>query len=115
MAERLLRSGFVDGAVFHAYHAYECAISSFIAANGMPVPTSHGGRFTLYAALRDATKPYATTQIHLQRLTVTLRNDSLYYDEGNDLLPTDHLNSAFAQWALSLVHQFCREIWQDIR
>lgn len=38
MASRLLDSGFADGAVFHTYHAYECVLSAFIAANGLPVP-----------------------------------------------------------------------------
>src|SRR6266851_10458390 len=38
MAYRLLDSGFADGAVFHAYHAYECVLSSLIAAKGYPVP-----------------------------------------------------------------------------
>ena len=67
MAERLLRSGFADGAVFHAYHAYECVVSALIAAHGVPVPASHVGRFALFARLRDATKPYAATQRHLRR------------------------------------------------
>ncbi len=38
MASRLLDSGFADGAVFHAYHAYECVLSSLIAAKGYPIP-----------------------------------------------------------------------------
>jgi len=38
MASRLLDSGFADGATFHAYHAYECVLSSFIAAHGYLVP-----------------------------------------------------------------------------
>lgn len=38
IASRLERSGFVDGMVFHAYHAYECAVSALIAARGHPVP-----------------------------------------------------------------------------
>jgi HEPN domain-containing protein len=115
MAERLLRSRFADGAVFHAYHAYECAISALIAANGVPVPTSHAGRFALFAGLRDVTKPYATTQLRLQRLTVQARNASLYYDEVNDALPTDRFNAAFAAAMLPLVHRFAREVWQEIR
>lgn len=115
MAERLLRTGFADGAIFHAYHAYECSMSALIAAHGVPVPASHGARFTLYTALRDSTKPYAATQLRLQRLNVAVRNVALYYDEANDLLPTDQVTAAFAQWALPLVHQFAREVWDEIR
>ena len=115
MAERLLRSGFGDGAVFHAYHAYECAVSALIAASGVPVPLSHGGRFALFGRLRDATKPYAMTQWRLYRLTIQARNRSLYYDEGADQLPTDRFSTAFAEQLLPVVHQFCREVWQEIR
>ena len=115
MAERLLRSGFPDGVVFHTYHAYECAVSAFIAAHGAPVPASHSGRFALFGRLRDATKPYATTQRRLHLLTVQARNASLYYDEVNDALPTDRFNAAFARHVLPLVHRFAREVWQEIR
>jgi HEPN domain-containing protein len=38
MASRLLDSGFADGTVFHAYHAYGCVLSALIAAKGYPVP-----------------------------------------------------------------------------
>ncbi len=38
MASRLLRGGFPDGAVFHAYHAYECTLSSLIASRNFAVP-----------------------------------------------------------------------------
>lgn len=38
MASRLLDSGFADGASFHAYHAYECVLSAFIAGHSYPVP-----------------------------------------------------------------------------
>lgn len=38
MASRLLDSGFSDGAIFHAYHAYECVLSAFITAHNYPVP-----------------------------------------------------------------------------
>ena len=115
MAERLFGSGFVDGTVFHAYHAYECALSALIAAHGVPVPASHVGRFALFGRLSDPTKPYALTQPHLRPLTVQARNRSLYYDEATDRLPTDHFSTAFAEQILSLVHQFCREVWQEIR
>ncbi len=38
MAFRLMRSGYADGAVFHAYHGYEWVLSALIAAKGYPVP-----------------------------------------------------------------------------
>jgi HEPN domain-containing protein len=38
IASRLLGAGFADGAYFHVYHAYECGVSAFIAAHGVPVP-----------------------------------------------------------------------------
>ena len=115
MADRLLRSGFVDGANLHAYHAYECAVSALIADRGLPVPASHSGRFALFTSLRDATKPYAATHVRLRVLTVQVRNESLYNDEGNDVLPTDRFSAAFAEWVLPRVHRFCREVWQEIR
>ena len=38
MAQHLLDSGFPDGAAFHSYHAFECVLSTFIAAQGHDVP-----------------------------------------------------------------------------
>lgn len=64
---------------------------------------------------QDATKPYAATRLRLRVLTVQVRNWSLYYDEGDDVLPTDRYPAAFAGWALPRVHRFCREVWREIR
>lgn len=114
MAERLIRSGFADGAMFHAYHAYECAISALIAASGVAVPPSHAGRFVLYEQLRDAAKPYATTANELEALTVQTRNDALYYDEANDILPADRFTVADAARLLPIVHRFAQEVWREI-
>ena len=115
MAERLLRSGYADGAVFHAYHAYESAVSALIAYHGVPVPASHSGRFAMFRRLLDPTKPYAATRLRLRALTVQARNASLYYDEVNDALPTDRFSPVFASRVLPLVHRFAREVWQEIR
>lgn len=115
MAERLLRSGFADGAVFHAYHAYECAVSALIAAKGVPVPLSHAGRFSLFARLRDPARPYTATQKDLRTLTVPVRNASLYYDEGEDSLPNDQFGTAATARLLPIVHRFAREVWVEIR
>ena len=110
-----MRAGFTDGAMFHTYHAYECAMSALIAAHGVPVPPSHVGRLALFGQLLDATKPYAATQLRLSRLTVQVRNASLYYDERNDLLPTDRPGTARVTWMLPLAHRFAREVWREIR
>lgn len=114
MAERLRRDGFTDGAVFYAYHAYECAISALIAARGLPVPASHSGRLALFERLRDPTRPYAATQNQLDQLSIQTRNASLYYDEGDDAMPTERLDLGFAELVLPIVHRFAREVWADI-
>jgi HEPN domain-containing protein len=115
MAERMLRSGFSDGAVFHGYHAYECAVSALIAASGVPVPTSHTGRFTLYDRVQDARQPYALTQRRMRFLTARVRNEVLYYDEVEGRRPADRLNLEDAAVVLTLVHRFAREVWAEIR
>ena len=38
MAHRLRRASYLDGAVFHAYHGFECMLSALIAGKGYPVP-----------------------------------------------------------------------------
>ena len=115
MAERLRRSGFPDGAAFHADHAYECVVSAVIAAHGVPVPTSHVGRLTLFARVADPTKPYAATVRRLRPLTIRARNDALYYDEGVDRMPTDQSSTNTIVGHLPLVHRFAREVWREIR
>lgn len=115
MAERLLRAGFADGAVFHAYHAYECAISAFLASRGVPVPPHHVQRLVLFSELSDPTAPFAVLQVELGSLTVALRNESLYYDERSGRSPADRLTLAYASSMLRLVHQFASAVWREIR
>lgn len=115
MAERLQRAGFFDGAVFHAFHAYECVVSALIAAHGNPVPPNHTRRFVLFAVLRDAACPYAATQTELRVLRLPVRNASLYLDEQSGLLPPDLFDAAFVDRVLPLVHRFSREVWAEIR
>ncbi len=55
------------------------------------------------------------TYDRLSKLTVQLRNDALYYDEVNDLLPTDQPEIGLVSALLPLVHQFAREVWWEIR
>ncbi len=142
MASRLLASGFADGAYFHIYHAYECSVSAFIAAHGVAVPpdgvtvltaprgkrvylslisgrqesSTHKARIMFFNELADPTMPYARLHARLRRLmTDRSRNDALYYDTGRGLLPQQRYDylSVSAQW--SIVRQFCREVWRDIR
>lgn len=115
MAERVRRDGFIDGTVFHAYHAYECSISALIAARGHPVPISHRGRLALYERLRHGTSPSTATANRLARLTIQTRNASLYYDESEDGMPSERFDVAYADRILPIVHRFAREIWAEIR
>jgi hypothetical protein len=144
MASRLHRAGFADGAVFHAYHGYECVISALIAARGYAVPpegwtrltlpsgrvvaaypspgggvldrSAHRARLLLFAELSDRSRPYARTHAVVSRfLTLGDRMNSLYYDPSADLLPQDRYTASFAMSTLSLVHRFAREVWQEIR
>ncbi len=94
MSNHLVRRGFADGAVFHAYHAYECVLSALIAANGYAVPPNgwttfkpphgktihyypspaggiterpaHGARLLFFDQLADRTKPYYRTHMILR-------------------------------------------------
>jgi hypothetical protein len=51
MAHRLLKVGFADGAVFHAYHGFECLLSAVIAAKGYRVPPEGWGTLQLPSGL----------------------------------------------------------------
>lgn len=144
ISARLLRSGFADGATFHAYHAFECTLSAMVAARGYAVPpegwvslltpsgrvihaypspgggitdrSAHKARIVFFRELADATKPYAATFNRLSRfLTVTMRNDTLYYDASLDLLPQQRHTDASVRGLLPMVRLFAREVWQEIR
>lgn len=144
MASRLARWGFTDGAIFHAYHSYECVLSSLIAAGGYAVPpegkapftmpsgrtmraypsptgrieesNAHKARIILFDELADQTKPYYATHQALRRfLPVAARNDALYYDAALDLLPQQRYSAAFVSRVLLAVRRFGHEVWQDIR
>jgi hypothetical protein len=144
MASRLVDSSFIDGAVFHIYHAYECTVSSLIAAKGFAVPpdgkvlltlssgkqkkgyasprggitenSTHKARLILFNQLADPTKGYTRIHRSLGRFMVLGdRMDALYYDVKKDLLPHERYDRAFAVGAYSLVRQFAREVWKDIR
>lgn len=143
MASLLLRAGFADGSVFHAYHAYECALSSLIAAKRYPVPpagwtrlrlpsgrtieaypsprggipdrSAHKARIVFFDQLADRTRPYYTTHTRLRRfLTVQDRLGALYYDAVTDRLPEQRYRAAFATGLLTEVHRFVREVRVEI-
>lgn len=114
MATLLLRRGFADGAMFHAFHAFECGMSALIAAHGRPVPTDHRGRFTRFEQMRESAQPYASTAQRLTRLTVAARNDALYYDQITGLLPTDIYTTNDVDADLRLVARFVFELRREI-
>jgi hypothetical protein len=137
-------AGFADGAVFHAYHAYECVLSAMIAAHGFPVPpagrtrlpgpggrtimgypspgggivdsSGHRARIFLFDELADRARPYFATHGLLSRfLTPEDRMDSLYYDATFDQMPSEKYSHSHASGLLPTVHQFAREVWREIR
>lgn len=144
MASRLLDSGFPDGSVFHAYHAYECVLSALIAAKGYPVPPdgkkqmispkgnkvfgypspqgnflqqgTHKVRQIFFIELADMSKPYYAQHLVLSRyITLNDRMDSLYYDTARDQLPYQVYNQNFAVGIIPEIHLFAREVWKEIR
>ena len=144
MASRLLEMGFSDGATFHAYHAYECVLSSFIAANGYPVPpegwtkltsstgtpiscypspgggikeqSAHRARLKFFNELANPTSPYTARHRTLNRyLLLDVRMDSLYYDVRNDRLPHEVCPHSLAIHVVPEVHLFARDVWKEIR
>jgi hypothetical protein len=144
MARQLLRAGFPDGAVFHAYHAYECTVSALIAAHGYAVPpegwtklisptgktiqaypspgggipekSAHKARLVFFHELADRTKPYFATHAVLSRfMTLSDRMDALYYNAHRGQLPHQRYSRAFATGLLPDVLKFAQEVWQEIR
>lgn len=115
MAERLRRSRYLDGTVFHAYHASECVLSAFIASHGMPVPPSHSGRRSLFVQLLDPARPYAMAFGALGYLTVRVRNEALYFNEALNVFPADRYRSAFVDRLLRDLQTFARAVWLEIR
>jgi len=144
MARRLLLSGFADGAVFHLYHAYECAISAFIAAHGYQVPpegmtqmllpsgraikaypspsgmirepSAHKARIMFFDELLDQSKPYYATYAQLRRFFgMKDRMDALYYDQVRMQLPHQKYNTAYAAGLYTSIAQFAHAVWTDIK
>lgn len=144
MANRLLRSGFSDGAFFHSYHAYECTVSALIAKHGYDVPpegkinapirgtvtrvyrspsntiqsnrSTHVAKMQMFSELADRSKLYYATHRNLSSfMSNTARNDALYYQQNIDRLPQDMYDKAFAQAAYQEVRKFTKQVWQDIR
>lgn len=144
MARLLLNGGFADGAVFHLYHGYECALSALIAARGYPVPPegwtqlrspsgktvkaypspgggiqerpAHRARILFFDELADHTRPYYANHSRLRRyLTLDERMGSLYYDAARDRTPHERYDSTFAVNVMAEVMEFARQVWDEIR
>lgn len=143
IARVLLRAGYADGAVFHAYHAYECVLSAYIAAKGFHVPpegqtkirdpsgkwirvysppgepirelNAHKARIVFFNQLADHTEPHYAAHQQLSRiLTYQDRLTSLYYDAPTDRLPYERYDASFARGLLSAVDQFARDVRSEI-
>ncbi len=115
MAEFLRRAGYPDGAVFHAYHGYECTVSAYRASRGLRVPTSHGARFRSFDEVLNSSRPSAAAYRQGDFLTVRVRNDALCFDELGDRLPSDLFDEAYLEILMPLVHQFAQTDWRKIR
>ncbi len=142
MSRRLVRLGFADGAAFHAYHAFECVLSTMIAARGYDVPpegwtrllspsgkivhaypspnggitdkSAHKARIIFFRELSDRTKPYwATFNILSRILDVNARNNALYYDASRDLLPQQRYSEAWVTGLLPMVRLFVRQVRRE--
>ena len=144
MAARLLRAGFADGAIFHAYHDYECIMSGVIAAHNFPVPPDgwstlltpegtirrvypspgggiqersvHKARLLFFGELADTTRPYfATYSRFLRVVTDSDRTNALHYDAARDRLPQQAYDTSYATGLLGAVRQFAREVWRQTK
>jgi hypothetical protein len=139
MSLRLLRAGFPDGAYFHAYHAYECAVSALIAARGYNVPpegkvkgkpgyypapaghipanqSTHQIKLLMFDKLADRSKPYFSIHSKLKSfMPVNARMTALYYDATSNRMPHDIHKYTDALAAYHEVRIFAREVWKDIR
>ena len=135
MSQRLLESGFADGSMFHAYHAYECALSTIIAASGYSVPpkgwvelpdpddpkkiiryypspkghfkegSSHKARVVLFKQLADQAKPYYSTY--------KLLRSGLTVAIRNDALYYDVDSDLLPQQRYDAA--YVKGIWLDVR
>jgi len=138
MASELLRKGFDDGAFFHCYHAYECALSAVIANAGYPVPpdarrfttasprqsyysapkgpmsgnqSSHLAKLALFEQVAKRSTPYYQRHLILKTLVKPVaRNDSLYYDSRLDRLPWN----AFDHDEVLFIHNELMELVAEI-
>lgn len=143
MSHRLLRSGFADGAVFHAYHRFECMLSAVIAANGYPVPprgwtslrlpqgktvqaypspsgvieehNAHRARFILFEELADHSKPHYASYLELRALLGYQDPlDSLYYQPSLNKLPEDQYLAPLAADLVQAVTRFALSVRAEI-
>jgi hypothetical protein len=139
---RLLRAGFPDTAYFHAYHAFECAVSAVIAAKGYEVPpegkrrikmgsktiryypspsgqikedSTHKVKLILFNEVADRSKPYYSSFLMMRSfLTVPSRNNALYYDPATDQLPYEKYKHSYTSGVYANVRKFVQEVRVEI-
>lgn len=92
--------------MFHVFHAYECAISAAIAAHGESVPPNHRQRLVQWSVVRDPSLSYAATEDRLYDVSIKTRNNALYYDAADELLPADRFPAEYVGSQLRLVARF---------
>jgi hypothetical protein len=143
MAHRLLRSNVPDGAVFHAYHSFECILSALIAAKGYPVPpggwtslrlpsgetiqaypsplgairdrNAHTARLVFFDQLADRAQPYYRRYRRLRALlTYRDRLDAFYFDVARERLPEERYSASFATELMAVLTLFAGEIRVEI-
>jgi hypothetical protein len=142
IASRLLRAGFPDAAYFHIYHAFECAVSTVIAAKGYQVPpegrvkikvgkktiryypspsgrikedSTHKVKLILFVELADRSSAYYARFGTLKSfLTVPSRNYSLYYDPVADQLPHEKFSHSYVLSVYAEVRKFVKEAGTEI-
>jgi HEPN domain-containing protein len=125
MTAKLASKGLHDGACFHAYHAFECTASAFIAFKGSKVPpdgkrkkrvkgrglvsfypctpkdiensSTHTAKVKMFDQLADKTSLYYRQYVTMSRFSSTLRNDTLYYNTGLTKLPHEIFSKTDAE------------------
>ena len=125
---RKLQGKFPDGTTFHAYHAFECAVSAYIAARGRKVPpldkksgvpvnpkSDHKRKLVLFRHLTK-TSDHSNGLFTLvsRYMTTILRNDTLYHNGQTNQFPFDlHRFPSSGLW-IKEVSDFVAAVDQDI-
>lgn len=134
----LFDRGFFDGAMFHAYHAFECAISALLASYSIPIPPDgrresplgsfYKGPHTKVPAIWGAhrAKLALVSQIDTSHMNCSIllsqllpqirphRNASLYYDKVSGWPQVHYSSQDLALELGEQVDQFIRALRSDI-